>query len=134
MSPGSDRLVCAGCGAEVGHDEPYPFTCPNAGRGDVDHVLRRRGLPASSFPVDDTERNPYLRYRTLLHPYRVALAGGLTDDAFCALVRRLDDAVAEVDGHGFTVTPFARSDDLSSRLGFAPDGGVWVTVCKLTRW
>ena len=35
-------LVCAGCGASPAPTEPYPFRCPNAGTGDVDHVLRRR--------------------------------------------------------------------------------------------
>jgi threonine synthase len=34
--------------------------------------------------------------------------------------------VAAVDGHGFTVTPFARSGPLSDRLGFEISGGVWV--------
>jgi threonine synthase len=31
-----------------------------------------------------------------------------------------------VDGHGFVVTPFARSDQLSARLGFSSAGGIWV--------
>ncbi|HSL64106.1 MAG TPA: pyridoxal-phosphate dependent enzyme, partial [Gaiellaceae bacterium] len=38
----------------------------------------------------------------------------------------LDGAVAAVEGHGFAATPFARSDDLSDRLGFSLAGGVWV--------
>ena len=56
----------------------------------------------------------------------MALEGGLSDDEFCALVRRLDGQVRDVDGRGFTVTPFARSDGLSDRLGFGDPGGVWV--------
>jgi threonine synthase len=31
-----------------------------------------------------------------------------------------------VDGHGFAVTPFSRSRELSEALGFSPAGGVWV--------
>jgi threonine synthase len=127
VSVHGDHLVCAGCGAEVGSTEPYPFRCPRAAhaRGDVDHVLRRRLHAETRFPTGH-EANPYIRYRSLLHCYQVARGGGMTDEGFCALVRRLDDAVAEIDGHGFTVTPFARSDDLSERLGFTAAGGVWV--------
>ena len=50
----------------------------------------------------------------------------MTADARTALVRELDDAVRAVDGTGFRVTPFARSDALSDALGFTTDGGVWV--------
>ena len=118
------RLVCAGCGAEPGPSEPYPFRCPNTGRDDdVDHVLRRElDLPALSFPADSGEENPFLRYRTLLH----AAYAGLDDGEFVELVQRLDAAVAAVDGHGFRVRPFFRSDELSDELGFSAQGGVWV--------
>ena len=124
----TSRLVCSGCGASPGPGAPFPFRCPNAGqRDDVDHVLRRElDLARLRFPLDDPEPNPFVRFRALLHAYHVAREGGLTDDAFCALVRRLDGAVAAVEGHGFAATPFARSDDLSDRLGFSPAGGVWV--------
>jgi threonine synthase len=121
------RLVCAGCGAVVGAEEPYPFSCPSAGVGDVDHVLRRRldhdRLP---FPFGPSEHNPFIRYRELLHSYHAALVGGLNDVQFCELVRALDARVAAVDGHGFAVTPFQRDDELSGRLGFSSPGGVWV--------
>jgi len=39
----------------------------------------------------------------------------MTDDAFVALVRRLDSDVASVDGHGFRVTPFAMQQALGER-------------------
>ena len=52
--------------------------------------------------------------------------GGIGDDEFCALVTELDERVAAVDGHGFAATPFGRSEELSDRLGFSADGGVWV--------
>jgi threonine synthase len=115
------RLVCAGCGAEPAPGEPYPFRCPNAvGGDDVDHVLRRE-LEAVPFPAGD-EANPFVRYRRLLHAYHA----GLADADFVALVQRLDERVATVDGHGFAVTPFSRSDALSDELGFSAEGGVWV--------
>ncbi len=126
MSRLASRFVCAGCGAEQ-DPRRTPFRCPNAGRDDVDHVLRRRlDLSAVRFPVADPEANPFVRYRGLLHAYHLAMEGGLSDDAFCTLVRRLDEDVASVDGHGFTATPYARSAALSDALGFSDAGGVWV--------
>jgi threonine synthase len=121
------RLVCAGCGAVPSRTEPYPFRCPNAGRGDdVDHVLRRElDSERACFP-ESVEPNPFLRYRTLLYAYDVARAGGLSDDDFCALVLDLDARVAEVDGHGFATTLFFRSAELSDALGLSAEGGVWV--------
>ena len=129
VRPPPSQLVCAGCGATTAPAEPYPFRCPNAGRDDdVDHVLRRVLDPtAIEFPRGDHgEPNPFVRYRRLLHSYHLARAGGFTDDGYCELVRRLNDAVAAVDGHGFAVTPFARSSVLSRALGLAEPGGVWV--------
>ena len=127
MTPGVTRLVCAGCGAEPDPGEPFPFACPHSGRGDVDHVLHRAlDTTRVRFPAGDEEPNPFIRYRQLLHAYHVAAEGGIGDAEFCALVRRLDERIAAVDGHGFTVTPFGRSGELSERLGFSPDGGVWV--------
>jgi threonine synthase len=122
VSGAVSRLVCAGCGASAA--APFPFRCRNAGRqDDVDHVLRRElDLSVLYFPAADHEPNPFLRYRRLLHAYYL----GLRDGEYCALVRRLDARVAEVDGHGFRVTPFERSDELSDLLGFSGEGGVWV--------
>jgi threonine synthase len=124
----SSRLVCAGCGVVVQPGDPYPFRCPDAGReDDVDHVLRRELDPSRvRFPAERSEQNPYVRYRGLLHAYHVAAAAGLPDGDWCRLVRRLDRRVAEIDGHGFEVTPFSRSDPLSSELGFSRAGGVWL--------
>jgi threonine synthase len=128
MTRAASRLVCAGCGDEPSPDDPYPFRCPNAGRdGDVDHVLRRElDLAQVRFPAGDPEPNPFVRYRQLLHAYHVAAAGGIGDEEFCTLVRRLDERIAAVDGHGFAATPFGRSDELSDRLGLSATGGVWV--------
>ena len=123
----ASRLVCEGCGHELGLAEPYPFRCPHDGAGDVDHVLRRWLDPAStSFPRDASEPSPFLRYRRLLRSHHVALRHGLSDLDFQAIVRRLDREIAAVDGYGFGVTPFARASELSDALGFASTGGVWV--------
>ncbi len=125
MKPTSS-LVCAGCGATVPPGEPHPFRCPNAALGDVDHVLQRHlDLSETRFPAGG-EPSPFLRYRELLHSYRFGVAGGLQDDELCALIERLDQRVAVVDGHGFRVTPFQRSVALSERLGFTTKGGVWI--------
>ena len=132
-SPGAtpSALVCAGCGASPGQDDPYPFRCPNStGGDDTDHVLRRiLDLSAVRFPTTDGREgdgSPYIRYRHLFHSYHLARAGGMEEADYCALVERLDGEVARVDGHGFLATPFARADDLSEQMGFAADGGVWV--------
>lgn len=122
------RLVCAGCGAAPREGEPYPFRCPNAGQGDVDHVLVRV-LAAGGLAWPDHDGaagQPFVRYRTLLHSYHRAIAGGLADQDFVGLVERLDAAVAGVDGAGFTATPYARSDLISERLGFTGPAGLWV--------
>ena len=122
----SSTLVCAGCGAVVPPGEPHPFRCPNSGVGDVDHVLQRHlDLADGEFPADD-EPNPFVRYRGLLHSYRFGQAGGLEDEELRSLIERLDERVAIVDGHGFRMTPFARSASLSEQLGFTEGGGVWI--------
>jgi threonine synthase len=80
-----------------------------------------------SFPGGDaTGTEPFARYRRLLHSYHRATAGGMADADFVAIVERCDAAVAAVDGHGFTATPFKRSEHLSKSLGFEDSGGVWV--------
>jgi len=123
------RMRCAGCGTEVppAEAEPYPFRCPCSGRADdVDHVMRREiDPPALRWPASK-EPNPFERYRGLLYSYRFAASLGMSDRAYVDAVRRLDGAVASIDGHGFTATPFHRSMALSERLGFSADGGVFV--------
>jgi threonine synthase len=122
-------MVCTGCGAILADDDPYPFRCPKAGGGDdVDHVMARvldaRGFSWADLVDDDP--NPFVRYRRLLHAWHVGARHGMADDDYVDLVRTLDKEVAGVDGHGFEVTPVRRADELSSRLRFDPDGGVWV--------
>lgn len=128
MSTHRSVLECSGCGAVPAPSEPFPFRCPCADEDDVDHVLVRVLDPAQvTFPpAQDAETNPFLRYRGLLSSYHRATDAGMTDEDFCGLVRDLDRRVAEVDGHGFAETPFARSELISTRLGFGDAGGVWV--------
>jgi threonine synthase len=123
----ASRLACSGCGAAPPPEDPYPFRCPNVGQGDIDHVLvRALDTTRLNFPAGRGNAEPFARYRALLHSYHRAIAGGLTDPQFIALVEDLDTAVAAVDGHGFRATPFMRSEHLSEKLGFGDNGGVWV--------
>jgi threonine dehydratase len=121
-------LVCAGCGHRVGDDAPLAFACPARRPGDdVDHVLvRELAAGADTAREHADEPNPYLRWRTRFHAWHRARAAGWSDARYVELVQRLDTAVALVDGHGFRVTPFARSASLSTALGFSAAGGVWV--------
>jgi len=126
VSPPASTIRCAGCGYAAEPDDPYPFRCPRAGTDDTDHVMTRvLGLAATSFPRGG-EENPFLRYRALMHSCHVATARGFSDARYRRLVASLDDSVAGVDGHGFAVTPFFRSRELSEALGLSPAGGVWV--------
>jgi threonine synthase len=120
-------IECAGCGWRLPDGDPVVLRCPAAVAGDdTDHVVTRVLEPSRlSFPVG-TEPEPFVRYRTLFHGYHAGRGVGLSDADLVALVERLDGAVAEVDGHGFRETPFARNAELSERLGFSAAGGVWV--------
>jgi len=135
----SMSLVCAGCGAILQPLTARPFRCPHARPGDdVDHVVRRVIDPTrwagAGMAARASERvagqadatNPFLRYRHRFHAHQLAVEYGLGDDGFVELVRKLDRAVAHVDGRGFRETPFERADRLSAALGFEEGGGLWV--------
>jgi threonine synthase len=121
------RLVCSGCGASVPPEEPYPFRCPAAGpENGVDHVLVRRLWPTrAGLEGPSAETNPFVRYRERLHSYHRARAAGLLDGEFTDRVRRIDEAVAAVDGRHFRCTPFFPAAQLAERLGMT-SGGLWV--------
>ncbi len=120
-------LICAGCGAQADPDDPYPFRCPAAARGDdVDHVMTVVLDPAGLRFEDDDEPNPFIRYRELLHAYQAARSLRMSDESWVDLVRELAARVAAVEGTGFRITPFERSRGLSEHLGSADGGGVWV--------
>jgi threonine synthase len=117
----ASRLVCAGCGWSPPADAATPFRCANAGSDDVDHVLEHR-LAAGAILDRDDDVNPFVRHRECLYAWHAARARGTSDAVFVDLVRRLDDAIAAVDGHGFRATPFGRAAPLGERLGV----DVWV--------
>jgi threonine dehydratase len=98
--------VCSGCGTPSA--SRLPFACVHEGLDGADHVLTRRG-GAAEWPGGD-EPNPFIRYRRLLWAWELAQEGGLADAEYVALATRLDDRVAEVDGHGFRVTPLHRRE------------------------
>ncbi len=126
MTSPASIIRCCGCGFVAHPDDPYPFRCPRAGTDDTDHVMTRvLGLAGMRFP-GGSEDNPFLRYRTLMHSYHLAMAHGMSDAGYCDLVASLDASVAAVDGHGFQVTPFFRSQQLSQAVGLSGTGGVWV--------
>jgi len=83
--------------------------------------------PAATWPSADTrlasDANPFVAFRHLLWSHHRALAAGWTDAGFVDVVRRLDDAVADVDGRGFTTTPLVRQRDLADAVGQI--GGIW---------
>lgn len=117
------RFCCHGCGATVEPGTIPPFRCPGALEGDdVDHVLVADDADAA-FPRGG-EDNPFVRYRVLLSPYRLARGAGLADAAWIELAASLDAAVAKVAGTGFRVTPMIRQDELAAVLGLP--GPLWV--------
>ncbi|MEZ5116637.1 MAG: PLP-dependent lyase/thiolase [Candidatus Nanopelagicales bacterium] len=123
-------LECSACGFRLPDDAPLALSCPAARPGDdVDHLLLRVMGPQAASVTEgeaDDDPNPFVRWRSRFHAYYRARAAGWSDERYVDLVRRLDAAVAAVDGGGFRVTPFARSDALSDALGFSPTAGVWV--------
>ena len=126
------RLVCSGCGTSPTTDDPYPFRCPDAlEHDDIDHVLRRE-MSCQSAQTQawrhvflDDQSNPFVRYRTLFHGYRVAMRRGLSDENFVEMVESLDAAVTAVAGTGFRDTPFNRHDALNSALR-RDVGAIWI--------
>ena len=112
------------CGTDVAADVVWPWRCPNADPGDHHHVLYpvARVQPFRPLP----HPNPWVAFDTALVWAELADAHGFDHDRRAALIAELDLRIAEVDGHGFAVTPFARSMGLSDTLGFGRDGGVWV--------
>lgn len=109
-------LRCEGCGERVPGTAGAVFGCPRRVElADIDHVLSLPE-PTGPWPTDD-DPNPFVRYRSLLGSHALARASGLTDRRFVDLVRRLDDRIAEVDGHGFVVTPFGDQPALAAAVG-----------------
>ena len=94
--------------------------------GERDRSIGLLGRPPDARwpdPKAEADPNPFVAFRSLLWSHHAALATGWTDDRFVDEVRRLDDAVGEVDGRGFRTTPLQRLDDLATAIG--QDGGLW---------
>ena len=121
---------CAVCGATVDIAAPLTWQCPNATPSDRRHVLCIVTLgdhPAvADQSVDTAHPNPFVAFRRRLAWDAFAESAGMDDRARVALIEEVDRSVARVAGTGFRRTPMGRADRLSSALGFAHDGGVWV--------
>lgn len=111
-------LECSGCGQRVPLTTLHPFACPAARAGDdVDHVLVRRvDHTALSFPAS-IEGNPYVALRELSSHAHRARALGVSEVELLALVEGLDEAIAAVDGRGFSPTPLRSASGLAAKLG-----------------
>jgi threonine synthase len=94
----------------------HPFRCRHSGSDDVDHVLVHQ--PGADFQPDHGEdANPFVRHRECLWAWQAARQRGISDAAFVARVRQLDEAIAAVDGQGFRATPYGPAAALGQRLG-----------------
>lgn len=129
MISSTTRFVCHGCGAIIDAADRLPFRCPHAGAAadDIDHLLVPvdgiLGGFATANDFGPTE-NPFLRYRSLLSPYRLARRANLPDAAWEEIVERLDEALIAVDGGGFRITPMALQPALGEAIGL--ERPLWV--------
>ena len=115
-------MSCAGCGPTQVYApglEPL-FKCPAATPGsEADHVLMPTPPSPSSLASlsahassPTSSPSPFLKYRALLYPYRVAISGGMTDERYVEIVTELDDRIKVVNGgKGFEVTPCTYSEE-----------------------
>lgn len=121
MSEAASRRVCGGCGRVVEGVGLFP-RCPDAGDGG-DHVLLREldeaRLPFGFAGDPAWPARPFLRWRHRLHAWHLATEMGMSDADFIALVERLEQAVAAVEGraHGFVMTPLVDGRTLAATLG-----------------
>lgn len=116
-------FVCHGCAATVDSARNLPFACQNAGHDndDIDHVLVAADNGGA---IDEAQTDPFLRYRAMLSPYRLARSAGLTDDAWSGIVGALQDKLTAIDGRAFRVTPMEPQPTLAKAL--AMSGSLWV--------
>ena len=112
------KFVCHGCGAIVDAATALPFRCPAARPDDnIDHLLLPQDA-AEKFP-SGKEENPYIRYRELRSPYRLARSVGLSDDAWIEIVSKLDEALVQANGVGFRITPLNEQAQLAKAAGLS---------------
>lgn len=113
---------CAVCGYLVDIRTPWAWRCPKSSIADRRHVLRLMGVHRRPSAAD----HPLLLGGENLAWLSFARAHQMSNAAIDQLVGEIDDAVCEVSGSRFEVTPFRRADALSDALGFAATGGVFV--------
>jgi len=75
--------------------------------------------------VELDSANPFIVHRRQLDVHAYALAQGLGDDDYIALVEQTDARIKAVDGVGFVTTPMSQLD-LSAELGGS--GAVWAKI------
>lgn len=68
--------------------------------------------------------NPFLRYRHRLDSYRAVTDGRLSDERFVEMVTELDEAVSDVEGHGFRLTPLIDGSALAAAAGLEVE--LWI--------
>ncbi|MCU1503638.1 MAG: hypothetical protein JWM12_2992 [Ilumatobacteraceae bacterium] len=117
-------LVCAVCGAHVDIATPCAWSCPNATATDRRHALAFVHNDAAVQRLAGA--SPFVAFRPHLAWDSFAAANGMSELARNALVAELEGQIAAHAVGGFRVTPFARAGRLSTELGFAAGGGVWV--------
>ncbi|MQX38455.1 hypothetical protein [Roseospira navarrensis] len=96
------EIACAGCGSVVDPGLSLGFRCALAESGDgIEHGLNRfLDGPKLGFP-ESLDRNPFVRYRTLMTAYHVARRLGLTDADYVAQVETLSRRAADLLGEPF---------------------------------
>ncbi|MGH8958903.1 MAG: pyridoxal-phosphate dependent enzyme [Acidimicrobiia bacterium] len=60
----------------------------------------------------------------MLDSYRKAISAGWSDEQFVDLVESLNNAVAKIDGKGFSITPLTRQQRLGAALGLT--ASLWI--------
>ena len=116
---------CIVCDATVDISVPLVFRCPNWSPDDPYHSLRivRHDFPLQ-IVVDDP--NPFVAYQPYFAWDSFAAEYDMSFDDRHDLVVAANARVSAIDGTGFWITPFDRSDALSHELGFTDDGGIWI--------
>ena len=116
-------LKCTGCGRVEDGAKTVLFKCPNhIDAPEIDHVLSpvSPGKDAteslcSGADIDVGETNPFLRYRSLLYSYRVALSRGMQDEDYVQLVTDLNKELTNVGaGTAFAETPLLWNAELNA--------------------
>eukprot|EP00945_MAST-04E_sp_MAST-4E-sp1_P003152 g3152.t1 len=118
------QLECAGCGHIEDGLANILFKCPNSESSpECDHVLAPKtpGKDCTAtlqngctFPAEEINEIPFLRYRALLYPYRIAIAKGMSDEVYVNIIQDLNNELVAVGGTGFTETPLLWNNELNS--------------------